>query len=89
MQILSIEKNKLNDKIKLNLTKAGLKNSLHYEVDYSLSANRNNSDELKHLCPYYGSDKKEISIPLLLTNGKFTDRKITYRLTGNYFKKTN
>lgn len=89
LQLLSIEKDKLNDKAKLIITKTGLKNNLIYEVDYSASLNRNSNDKLEHFYPNYNHDKKEISIPLLLADGKFTNKRIIYRLCGNYFKKTN
>ena len=87
VKFFSIEGNKLNDHVQLISTKTGLKNQLGYEVDYSSRVNKNSEEKLEYFYPHFDYGKKEITIPLLREDGKFTDRKITYKLVGSYFKK--
>lgn len=87
VKFFSIEGNKLNDRVQLILTKTGLKNKLGYEVDYSSQVNKNSEEKLEYFYPHFDHNKKEITIPLLREDGKFTNKKITYKLVGSYFKK--
>jgi hypothetical protein len=86
VNVFSIDSGKLNDKAVLIKTKTGIKNGLGYEVDLSSAANRDNEN-----VPDYqiGYDKisKTISIPVVLTNGRVTNKKIKYRFNDLYFVK--
>lgn len=87
VKLLRIEENELNNNIKLISTKSGLKNELSYEIDYSARINKKDNHKIEYFYPYYNSDKKEISFPLVQADGKFTNKRITYKLIGTYFKK--
>lgn len=87
VKLLRVEKNVLNNNLKLISTKSGLTNELSYEIDYSARINKDNEHKIEHFYPYYNSDEKEISIPLVQADGKFTNKRITYKLIGAYFKK--
>lgn len=60
-------------------------NMLGAHLDYSASVNR--SLAYSNTKTSFNSATKEISIPLILANGKITNRKIVYRFNGTFFEK--
>src|ERR1035437_1332044 len=85
LKIFSIDNFKLNDTAKLIKTKPGLKNELGYEVDLTTAANRDR--EVPDYSISYDKSKKIITIPLILEDGKVTEKKIMYKFNGQYFEK--
>jgi hypothetical protein len=81
--VYTISKDTLNDKVKLIKTQNGLNNSISFEYD-AFSVDR--PDKLNSLIKY-DEDKKIISIPVVLENGKVTNRFILYQFNGQYFEK--
>lgn len=66
-------------------TASRITRTLSCEADYSARANHN-TDFIKTNIVYI-TDKKEIHLPLILADGKITNRKIVYRFKGKYFEK--
>jgi hypothetical protein len=74
----------LNDQTKLIKTKSGLSNSISIEYDFfSVIYRRERPMRLIK----YDDDKKAISIPIVLENGKVTDRRLLYQFNGKYFER--
>lgn len=80
----TISSDTLDDKVKLIKTQSGLKNSISFEYDFFSVVDR---PERPIRLIKYDSDKKIIYIPIVLENGKVTDRFIFYQFTGQYFEK--
>ncbi|MGH2646045.1 MAG: hypothetical protein ACRDE8_00695 [Ginsengibacter sp.] len=82
--VYTISKDTLNDKIKLIKTTSGLNNSISFEYDFFSVVDR---PERPIRLIKYDTDKKIIYIPIVLENGKVTDRYIRYQFNGQYFGK--
>lgn len=85
INVYSISNNTINDKVKLIKTQSGLSNSISFEYDFFSVADR---PERPIRLIKYDENKRIISIPIVLENGKVTDRFILYQFTGQYFEKT-
>lgn len=78
-----IENNALNDTLKLFKTKTKLLNEIEVYFDFFSVVNR---PERPLRLIKYDPNKKIISIPVVLENGKVTDRYILYQFKGKYFE---
>ncbi|HEY9002252.1 MAG TPA: hypothetical protein VIM89_12925 [Mucilaginibacter sp.] len=78
IQIFAIENGKLNDDIKLIKTGSGLHSQLYYE--YLFDGGKN--DDIK-----YDPVQKTISLPVVVSKGRVTNKRITYKFTGQYFER--
>lgn len=85
LNIYTISDDTLNGNEKLIRTENGLTNSLFFEYDFSSVID--SPQRPAHLIKY-DTAKEIISIPVILDDGKVTDRHIRYRLKGQYFEKT-
>jgi hypothetical protein len=84
LRVYTISNDTLNDKVKLIKTTSGLNNSIRFEYDFFSVVDR---PERPIRLMRYDTDKKTIYIPIVLENGKVTDRYILYRFNGKYFEK--
>jgi hypothetical protein len=84
IQVYSVSGNLLNDTVSLIKTQNGLKNSIGFEYDFFSVVDR---PERPIRLIKYDVAKKIIYIPVVLENGKVTDRFILYQFTGQYFEK--
>jgi hypothetical protein len=85
IRMYTISNDTLDDKVKLIKTKSGLNNSISFEYDFFSVVDR---PERPIRLIKYNPEKKIIYIPIVLENGKVTDRFILYQFTGQYFEKT-
>ena len=88
ISVYAISNDTLNDKIKLIKTQSGLNNSISFEYDFFSVVDR---PERPIRLIKYDSANKIIYIPLVLENGRVTDKYILYQFTGHLFerKKSN
>jgi hypothetical protein len=84
ISVYTITNDTLDDKVKLIKTKSGLNNSIHFEYDFFSVANR---PERPIRLIQYDAAKKIIYIPMVLEDGKVTNKFIPYQFTGQYFEK--
>ena len=84
INIFCIENNNLNDTVQLIKTDSGFQNQLFVEYDLSSSVNQS-EDSPKDI--KYDAAKKIIYIPLVLDDGKMTDKFARYQFKGKYFAK--
>jgi len=89
--LFKIEGNKINDKVNLIKTKAGLTNSLSFEFNFFSVVERKERPVKLILF-----DKKTLTlkIPVVINdeefpNGRVTNKFISYKFDGTYFVKTN
>lgn len=86
VRTITIENSKINDNATFIRTKTGMKNSISYEMDWSLLVNSdhefNGEDYLQ-----FDENTKTILIPLITENGKLTSKKIKYIFNGEFFEK--
>jgi len=81
IRVFSIENGKLVD-TKLIKTQSGLHNKLYYDYDlFSIPGNLKDADIR------YNLTLKIISLPVIVDKGKVTNRRITYKFTGQYFER--
>jgi len=73
----------LNDTLKLFKTKTNLLNEIEVNFDFFSVVQR---PERPLRLIKYDPDKKIIYIPIVLENGKVTDRYILYQFKGQYFE---
>ena len=84
ISVYAISSDTLNDKVKLIKTTSGLNNSISFEYDFFSVVDR---PERPIRLIRYDTDKKVIYIPIVLDNGKVTNRYILYQFNGKYFEK--
>jgi hypothetical protein len=84
ISVYAISNDTLNDKVKLIKTVSGLNNSINFEYDFFSVVDR---PERPIQLIKYDTDKKIIYIPIVLENGKVTNRYILYKFNGQYFEK--
>lgn len=84
VQVFTIEGNAINDKTKIIKTKSGLTHTIRIDFDFFSVVDR---PERPLELIKYDADKKIIYIPIVLENGKVTNRFIRYQFTGQYFEK--
>lgn len=84
IKVYSISGDSLKDNIPLIKTSSGLKNLISFEYDVFSVIDR---PERPISLIKYDSDKKIIYIPIVLENGKVTDRFILCQFTGQFFEK--
>ena len=84
IKIFTIENKLLNNSVKLIKTQNGLTNSINVNFDFFSVAAR---PERPLRLIKYDNAKKIIYIPIVLENGKVTDKFILYQFTGQYFEK--
>ena len=84
--VYSISNDSLVDTVKLIKTPSGLSNSIGFEYDFFSVVER---PERPTRLIKYDTVKKIIYIPVVLKDGKVTDRFIPYQFTGQYFEKLN
>lgn len=82
--VYTISKDTLNNNVKLIKTSSGLTNSISFEYDFFSVVDR---PERPIRLIRYDADKKTIYIPVVLENGKVTNRYILYQFNGQYFEK--
>jgi hypothetical protein len=78
IQVFAIENGKLNDDVKLIKTSSGLHSQLYYE--YLFDGGKD--DDIK-----YDPVQKTISLPVVVSKGRVTNKRITYKFTGQYFER--
>ncbi|HEV7622375.1 MAG TPA: hypothetical protein VGO09_11600 [Flavisolibacter sp.] len=83
-KIFSIVNNSLDDTAKLIKTKTGIRNILGFGFDFFSVADRK---ERPVKLIDYNSTEKTITIPVVLANGKVTNKLIVYQFTGKYFER--
>lgn len=83
IRVYIISNDTLNDNVKLIKTKSGFQNSISFEYDFFSVVDR---PERPIRLIRYDADKKTIYIPVVLENGKVTDRYILYQFNGKYFE---
>lgn len=83
IKAITIENNSLIDTLKLFKTKTELLNEIDVSFDFFSVVNR---PERPLRLIKYNKDKKIIYIPIVLENGKVTDRYILYQFKGQYFE---
>jgi hypothetical protein len=83
IKAITIENNSLIDTLKLFKTKTELLNEIDVSFDFFSVVNR---PERPLRLIKYNKDKKIIYIPIVLENGKVTDRYILYQFKGKYFE---
>jgi hypothetical protein len=80
-----IEKNRLNDSVKLIKTPTGIHNGLGFEYDL-ISAPRQSENPPKLI--YFDDDEEgELCLSVVKEDGRVTNRFITYQFTGKYFER--
>jgi len=84
LSIYTVSNDTLNDKVKLIKTQSGLNNSISFEYDFFSVAGR--PERPIHLIKY-DINKKTLYIPIVLADGKVTNRYIIYQFNGQYFEK--
>jgi hypothetical protein len=84
LRVFTVTGNKLNYSVPLIKTSGGLKNSISFEFDFFSVVER---PERPLQLIKYDAEKKIIYIPVVLENGKVTNRFIVYQFTGQYFEK--
>ena len=84
IRVYSISGNTVDDNVKLIKTSTGIRNSINFEYDFFSVEDRPESPI--HLIKYDAA-KKIIYIPIVVGDGKVTDRFILYQFTGQYFEK--
>ncbi len=85
IEISYIENGSLID-VKLIKTKTGIRNSLGFNYDFFSVVDR---PERPVKLITYNSTTQTINIPVVLVDGKITDKFIHYKFTGEYFEKVN
>jgi hypothetical protein len=85
IKIFSIDNSELNANAKLIKTYNGLSNELGFEVD--LTASGNNDGNVPDFSIIYDKVHKSISIPIILSDSKITDKRIIYKFNGKYFER--
>jgi hypothetical protein len=84
ISVYAISNDTLNGKVKLLKTSSGLNNSISFEYDFFSVVDR---PERPIQLIKYDTAKKIIYIPIVLENGKVTDRYLLYKFNGQYFEK--
>jgi len=82
IRVYSIEKDRLNENVKLIKTNTGLHERLSYEYDFGSIIDWKVRPEI-----YFDAASKTINLPLIKSNGEVTHRYITYKFTGQYFER--
>jgi hypothetical protein len=83
LTIYSISDSTLNDKVPIIETSSGLKNSIIIEFDMSSVENR---PERPYQLIKYDKDNKILYVPIILEDGKVTEKYVPYQFTGEYFE---
>ncbi|WP_367769391.1 hypothetical protein AB3G33_11130 [Flavobacterium sp. WC2421] len=83
IQIFTIENDTLNNNVKLIKTKKGLVSSIDVYFDFFSVAER---PERPLRLIKYDKEKKIIYIPIVVEDGKVTNRYILYQFNGKYFE---
>lgn len=86
IKIFTIANGLLNESVKLIKTQNGLTNSINVSFDFFSVVS---SPERPLRLIKYDTVKKIIYIPIVIDNGKVTDRFILYQFTGMYFEKVS
>lgn len=90
IDLYKIERNSLNDKIKLFKTKSGLQNHIGFEYNFFSVVDR---PERPIKLILFDEKTKTVKIPVVIKKnendyGDVTDKFITYKFNGKYFVKT-
>lgn len=83
IRVYSVDNNSLNDTVAIIKTPKGLDYSISFEYDFFSVVDR---PERPLRLIKYDADKKIIYIPIVLEDGKVTNRFILYQFTGQYFE---
>lgn len=86
IQIYNIDSKAELVKAPIIKTTQRITNKLSCEIDYSAQANKDVDINIPSEITY-DSERKQITIPLILENNKITSGKIVYRFNGKYFVK--
>ena len=84
IKVFTIENNKINDNVKLIKTQSGFTNKIAVYFDFFTVMDK---PERPVRLIKYDKIKKIIYIPIVLEDGKVTDRYIQYKFNGHYFEK--
>lgn len=84
IKVFSIDNKQLNDTVRLIKTSSGLRNKINVGFDFFSVVDR---PERPIQLIKYDENKNIIYIPIVLENGKVTDRFILYQFNGQYFEK--
>lgn len=84
IKVFTIENNEINDNVKLIKTQSGFTNKIAGYFDFFTVMDK--PERPVHLIKY-DKIKKIIYIPIVLEDGKVTDRYIQYKFNGSYFEK--
>lgn len=85
VKAFTIEKNKLNDTVRIIKTKTGIRNELGFEFDFFSVADHT---ERPVKLIFYDDKNKALKIPVVTEAGKVTNKFITYCFTGKHFEKS-
>ena len=81
IQVFSIENGKLNTDARIIRTKSGLHSQITYDYDLSRTSEKIHS-EIR-----FDTNTQSIYIPVVVENGRLTNRYIVYKFTGQYFER--
>lgn len=84
IQAYCIDKQKLNDSVRIFKTQSGLVNSIGFDYDFFSVVDR--PERPIHLIEF-DPTKKIVRIPVVIEHGAVTRRWILYKWTGNYFER--
>jgi hypothetical protein len=82
VKLFSIEKNTLNDDVRLIKTRTSIRNDLGFGFNFFSVVNRSERP-LKLI--YYEEDEKKLSVPVILQDGKVTKKFTVYQFNGEHF----
>ncbi len=81
IQVFSIENNELNADMKIIKTKTGLHSQINYGYDLSKTDEKVTSEI------HFDAGTQSIYVPIVLEQGKLTNKYIIYKFTGQYFER--
>jgi hypothetical protein len=82
VKVFSIEKNTLNEDVRLFKTRTGIRNDLGFGFNLFSVANRT---ERPVKLIYYEEDEKKLSVPVVMQDGKVTKKFVVYQFNGEHF----
>lgn len=84
---VTIEDGKLQANAQYLKTGSGMHNTISYEMDWSTLSNDSNPIDRAEERLVFDAATSSFFIPVILKDGKLTDRKIQYQFNGAYFQK--
>lgn len=85
-KVYTIANGQLKDDATLIRTRSGMSSKLGTEVDFSAGPNRDRDLDLGSYWAAYDPARKEISIPLIESDNKISEKQILYCFNGTFFE---